>query len=111
MKSPDLQGNIFFTILCFAVMVVIDTVEARRQFCTGSTVDESEAVRNLLLLFSFSKRNWNVITFFPYLNISDRDQTTFLVVRTVSSLPYQGNYFPSSLGSETFLKAFEIQSF
>lgn len=43
MKSPDLQGNIFFTVLCFAVMVVIDTVEARRQFCTGGTVDESEA--------------------------------------------------------------------
>lgn len=49
MKSPDFQGNIFFTVLCFAVMVVIDTVEARRQFCTGGTVDESEAASVFIL--------------------------------------------------------------
>lgn len=39
-------------------MAAIDTVEARKQFCPENTVGESKAVRNLLLLFSFSWRNW-----------------------------------------------------
>lgn len=53
MDSPNLQENIFFTILSFAMMATTDTVETRKRFSSGSTEGESKAVRDLPLLFPF----------------------------------------------------------